>query len=218
MRIKVLSLLAMICFYQVTYAQFEGVVTYEIKATGEMASQISGMLPTKQIMKVKADKIRTITEGGMSPMDIIADSKTGASIMIMHAEKIFYNIPADKEKEKDEKKPKVEKTDETATICGYKCQKYKIESETEMIGTTTTYVWATTDLKINRGKATTANLEGVEGFPMKMMMDMGMFGMTFTVKTVEAKTLSTDDFKTPKGYKEEKYDPEKIKAGMMGGQ
>jgi hypothetical protein len=218
MRITILSLLAFICFYQITFAQFEGVVTYEIKATGEMASQISGMIPTKQIVKVKGDKIRTITEGGIAPMDIIADTKTGTSIMIMHADKIFYNVPAPKEDKKNEPKPKVEKTDETATICGYKCQKYKIESENEMLGTTTTYIWATTDLKIDRGKAATStNMEGVEGFPMKMMMDMGMFGMTFTVKTVEAKTLSADDFKSPKGYKEEKYDKEKLKAGLMGG-
>jgi len=216
MRTTILTLLACICYFQVSFAQFEGVVTYEIKATGDMAKQIEGMLPSKQIMKMKTDKIRTITEGGMSPMDIIADTKTGSSIMIMHADKIYYNVPTPKD-DKKEPKPKVEKTTETATVAGYKCEKYKIESENEMLGTTTTYVWATKDLKFDKGKAATNNMEGVEGFPMKIMMDMGMFGMTFTAKTVESKTLSADEFKIPKGYKEEKYDPAKLKAGMMGG-
>jgi hypothetical protein len=109
----------------------------------------------------------------------------------------------------DEKvRVKIVKLDETLSILGHTCQKYKVSVSDPVynLGQYIHYVWAAEDMPV-----TTSVLLQIYGndlflteLPFAFLKIENLFGLHYEAVSVESKTLDPDLFKIPKGYKKAK--------------
>lgn len=203
---------------------FQGTLKYDFKFSGEGVEQAQAMLPTGMEMKVRKSDMTVEMQGGMMAMmmgKIIVHGKKGKSYMIKDSEETIYVMDPEsmKDDEGDSPDPTITKEDETVTIAGYECQKYKVTMETPQ-GEVTQQVWVTDKIKLPQGSGGAGGgltsgltMKGLPGLPLKTMVNQGPITVIMTAKTVDNTVPSKKLFKLPKGYEKEEFDMN----AMMGG-
>jgi len=197
---------------------FEGVMKFSMEYKGDQADQMAMAAPKTNIITVKGNNTKVVMEGGMMGAmigDVINKGDEKMTYFVQSANKTVYKVKSDEVKtDKKDDKVKVTKESSTATILGYKCQKYKVEIDGQ-----TNYVWATKDIDIGdvdyRGKV---SYKGVEGVVMKQEMNVEQQGMKMTIimTMIEFKKKSVDDaeFAIPSDYTVKEDMPPMLKMQM----
>lgn len=207
---------------------FQGTLKYDFNFVGEGIEAYQAMLPTGMEIAVLKKDVLLEVKGGMAAMAMgrtLSKTKTGVTYMIKDTEETIYVMDPSKNKEEKDpneaSEPQITKEDETLTIAGYDCQKYKVVANTPQ-GENTSYVWVTDKFSLPKSETSSKggmsgmlNIEGVSGTPLKVMTTQ--MGMTVTVTANEINTKAPDKkrFKLPKGYAKEDFDMEKMMQGGM---
>jgi hypothetical protein len=206
---------------------FQGTLQYDFKFSGEGIEQAQAMLPTGMKLQVRKSDMIVEMQGGMMAMmmgKIITYGKKGKSYMIKDSEETIYTMDPEKLKGDDDgdtPDPVITKEDETLTIAGYECQKYKVVAETAQ-GEVTQYVWVTDKIKMpeskggsgmSGGMGANLSMKGLPGMPLKTMVNQGPVTVVMTAKKIDNTVLDKSLFKLPKGYDKEEFDM----SSMMGG-
>ena len=206
---------------------FQGTLKYDFKFTGEGVEQAAAMLPTGMEMKVRKSDMTVEMQGGMMAMmmgKILVHGKKGKSYMIKDSEETIYIMDPEKMKddEGDAPEPTITKEDETVTIAGYECQKYKVTMETPQ-GEMTQQVWVTDKIKLPQGSGAAGGgltsgltMKGLPGLPLKTMINQGPITVVMTAKKVDTQVPDKSNFKLPKGYDKEEFDMNAMMGGMGG--
>jgi hypothetical protein len=205
---------------------FQGTLKYEFSFMGEGIEAYQAMLPTGMELNVLKTDVLMEIQGGMAAMAMgrtLSKTKTGITYMIKDSEETIYVMDPSKKKDEDPAEtadPQVTKEDETITIAGHDCQKYKVVSQTPQ-GENTSYVWVTDKFNIPRsaessggGMSGMLDVKGVKGTPLKVMTTQGPMTVTVTVKEISTTAPDKKLFKLPKGYAKEPFDMEKMMGGM----
>ncbi|MEM0995673.1 MAG: DUF4412 domain-containing protein [Bacteroidota bacterium] len=208
---------------------FQGTLNYGFKFSGEGIEQAQAMLPTGMEMIIRKSDVIVEMQGGMMAMmmgKILTLGKKGKTYMIKDSEETIYVMDVEKMKDDagDAPKPKITKEDETLTIAGYECQKYKVTMETPQ-GEMTQQVWVTDQIKLPKsegaggpggGLTSGLTMEGLPGLPLKTMINQGPITVIMTAKTVDPGVPDKKLFKLPKGYDKEEFDMKSMMGGMGG--
>lgn len=219
-----LSLSALGLFAQAQSSQAD--IKYSITYSGDNVEQFKAMMPSAYRIMFKGNNSKLITEGGMQAMmlgDILVKGDEGYTYFVNHTSKTANKYKPEDKDEKDATPPTVTKEKGTATILGYTCNKYKIVTKGKQ-GDVVNYIWATKDIKFERPKTSSKfgtgqfMYEGIEGFPLKMEMNISQPGMTFqmvmTAVNVKLDGLDDKEFEIPAGYKVEEGLPGLLKMQM----
>lgn len=198
---------------------FEGIIKFSMEYKGDQADQMAMAAPKSNIITIKGNKAKVVMEGGMMAMmigDVINLGDEKMTYFVQASAKTVYKVKSEELSgdDKDKKDPKVSKESGTATILGYKCQKYKVETDNGV-----NYVWATKDIDLGnadyRGKV---SYKGVDGVVMKQEMNMEQQGMKITVimtmTQFEKKTISDSEFTIPSDYTVKEEIPPIMKMQM----
>lgn len=197
---------------------FEGVIKFSMEYKGDNADQMAMAAPKTNIITIKGSNTKVVMEGGMMAAmlgDMINIGSEKTTYFVQAAAKTVYKVKSEElSGDKDKEDPKVTKENSTATILGYKCQKYKVETTSG-----TNYVWATKDIDIGnadyRGKV---SYKGVEGMIMKQEMNINQDGQKMTVIMTmiqfEKKTVSDSEFTIPSDYTVKEEMPAIMKMQM----
>lgn len=178
---------------------------------GGGGGNMSSMMPSGFLIKVKGENTLTIMEGGMMPMEIL--HLKDKSVRLDRKNKTFSEMPkGENPKGKSTAQVQVTKTNEKATILNYSCTKY-IAVVTEKGKTVNQVYWTTTDIKdidMSHLKNQRMNgsqpllYEGIEGVPLKMEISMPEAKMVMEVMEIKKESLNASDFTIPSDYKEVK--------------
>lgn len=191
---------------------FNGAITYDIQLTGENADQYGALMPNSYEYQFLGSDVRMLIHGGMMEMmmgEFLVKGDKGITYIIKRADGIAYKF----EGENTTAQPVITKMDETISIIGYDCIKYKVVSPgTEGSEETVQYIWATKGINIKKpkssqGGAGTIFIPGLDGFPLKIMGEVQGMTMVYTASKIEAKKLKKSDFTVPKNFKIEPYNP-----------
>lgn len=198
---------------------FEGVIKYSMEYKGDQAAMLQKTAPSANIITIKGNNTKVVMEGGIYGTmlgDIINKGDEKNTYFVLASQKTVYKVKSDEVKEDDKSDDDVTVTKEssTATILGYKCQKYKVVTKQG-----TNYVWATKDIDVGKadfkGKVM---YKGVEGMVMKQEMNMTQDGMTFTVTMTmigfDKKSVNDSEFSIPADYTVKEEVPPLMKMGM----
>lgn len=209
---------------------FQGTLQYDFKFSGEGIEQAQAMLPTGMQLQVRKSDVIVEMQGGMMAMmmgKIITYGKKGKTYMIKDSEETIYTMDPEKMKGDDEEEkadPVITKEDETLTIAGFECQKYKVVAETAQ-GEVTQYVWVTDKIKMPESKGGSGgvaggmsgslSMKGLPGMPLKTMVNQGPVTVIMTAKKVDNTMPDKSLFKLPKGYDKEEFDMNSMMGGGM---
>jgi hypothetical protein len=216
MKRTVLSLfVALLCAgFATAQSGFEGVITYQIKVTGENADQMAAFMPTSYEYKVSGSNLKFKMVGGMTAAimgDIVINGKTNEVYMVKANEKTAYLFPENDAEDADTPKPKIEKQNETSEIVGYTCQKYKVTTRGEDGADMVQYMWITDQIKISkpadRKNSGGIFVEGMDGFPLKIQSETMGMNMVMTVSEVNKKAIPASEFQIPSDYEVKDFDP-----------
>ncbi len=215
----------------IAFAQtpFQGTLKYDFKFLGEGIEAYEAMLPTGMEINVLKKDILTEVKGGMVAMMMgrtLSKTKKGVSYMIKDSEETIYVMdPKKMKKDDDGEEPEVDpvitKEDESITIAGYECQKYKV-----IQGESTAYVWSTDKFVMPKSKNATGggggmggmiSMKGISGTPLKIMTTQMGMTVTITASDINMTAPEKSMFKLPKGYSKEPFDMDKMTGGMGGG-
>lgn len=175
---------------------------------------MSSMIPTGFIFKVKGGNTLTIVEGGMMPMEVLHLKDQDKTYQLDRKNKTYsemYNGTGSVDPT-DKLQVKVTKTSETTTILNYKCTKY-IATVEEDGKTVNQIYWTTTDIKDFDMKSLTKQkigqgqqilYDGIDGVPLRMEMTMPEARMTMEVTEIKKESLSAAQFTIPSDYKQTK--------------
>jgi hypothetical protein len=173
---------------------------------------MSSMIPTGFIFKVKGGNTLTIVEGGMMPMEVLHLKDQDKTYQLDRKNKTYsemYNGTGSVDPT-DKLQVKVTKTSETTTILNYKCTKY-IATVEEDGKTVNQIYWTTTDIKDFDMKSLTKQkigqgqqilYDGIDGVPLRMEMTMPEARMTMEVTEIKKESLSAAQFTIPSDYKQ----------------
>jgi len=189
-------------------AQMEAMM--KIIAGGDMSS----MMPSGIVIKLKGGNSLTSIQGGlMDKNDVLYLSDKDVTYTINHPAKSYVIMAKSTGPSTSDRKPKVTKTSETATILGHTCTKYLIETPGLDGKSITTNYWATTEIKDidmkalakqHMAKDQTFIYPEVDGVPLKMEMMMPQGTMTMEVAEIKKSSIPASDFTLPAGYAETK--------------
>jgi hypothetical protein len=216
---KKLIFAVLLLFPAIISAQgFEGVIKFSMEYKGDNADQMAMAAPKANVITIKGNKTKVVMEGGMMAAmigDVINVGDEKMTYFVQASSKTVYKVKSEElSGDKDKEEPKVTKESSTATILGYKCQKYKVETSNG-----TNYVWATKDIDVGnadyRGKV---SYKGVEGVIMKQEMNINQDGMKMTIIMTmvqfEKKTVSDSEFVIPSDYTVKEEMPAIMKMQM----
>ncbi len=206
--ILLLSLLSSFSFAQ---EKFQGAITFKTDVTGEGAEMAKSFLPDSYEYLVGKNALVFKMNGGLAQSmtgDILLSGKTGETHMVKHSEKTVYKLKPDKNQPAPVKK--VEATDETLSILGYECKKYKVTMEAGG-QSATQYVWATERFKIAfsfKGNQDAGGIliPGISGMPLKIMSTVMGYTIVMTASEISQKKLPKSTFILPKGYEVKEFE------------
>lgn len=207
---------------------FQGTLTYKMELLGEGMEAYQAMMPSAISISVLKSKTRLEYEGGMMAAmlgTMLTDNKKGITYMIKESDEMIYVMDPKKMNEGAEDAPEAEsvitKEDEVIDIAGYSCQKYKVVQNGPM-GEQVSYAWVTDKYVMPKSEGSGAGMgggmvsvKGLPGMPLKMMTEQGPMTVALTAQKVDLTTPSKADFKLPKGYKQEPFDPNSLMGGGM---
>lgn len=176
----------------------EGVAVFALEFPTEgMDEQYKAMMPTESKIYFKGDKSRSEMEMSVMTMVSITDTKDKSLIMLMDVMGKKTAMKTDLSKSKEaEKNYKVNVTDETKTIAGFKCIKATVTDDEDAKFD----VWFTKEIQ----GSTSGNMQfkDIDGFLMSYEMPVpNMEGnMKMECKSVKAEKVSDDKFTIPAGY------------------
>lgn len=197
----------LVVFFSNAQKPFEGKITYDITLSGEGAEMMSAFMFNSYEYYFSDNKVRLSMGGGMAFMfgDFIVNDATKKSYMIMDEEETAYDMSnmEDEEVEDTLNLPEIIKLDGTEKIMGYTCSKYKmtvVDDSTTMV----MYYWVSKDLSPgSRKKVGTTNslyVDGIEGFPLKIVSEFDGIVMTQVVTEISKEKLDDSLFEVPAGY------------------
>ena len=193
-----------------------------------ITQSVEGAMQTGQMtVKIKGDK----TRADISPqMSSITDGATGDSIMIMHAQKSYMRMSAEKTKALREKMEAFQKQSGKApaeeTFSGLKATgkkqkigEYNAEEYVCKVGNTEIHYWVAKDFpnwaklqqqmlknqekslsQLLKGKA--VSLKDLPGMPVRTEMEFNGQKLSYTLVSVKEEEVSPADFEVPADYKE----------------
>jgi hypothetical protein len=214
---------------------FEGIIRYEIN-TSVTADQ-TGMMPKFTEYHIKGNDLilqmigsddkmmaRILIQGDAGAFYMIDDVEKTALKVVVRSEDIegLGNVPEEfreeyekalreAQEENEFDKLNLEKTGETASIAGYKCEKYVIRAENDEMSVITE-VWLTDKIKVNVPDALKDKNNPLmifideSGFPLKFKgmsgsgVDSQARSMEMTAVKVDRKPLDPSDFLIPDDY------------------
>lgn len=177
---------------------------------------LSSMMPTGYIIKIKNQNVLTTMQGGMmANMEFLFLADKKVSYRIDREARTYSPLPQatpDASKEPDTKMDiKVTKTSETAKVMGYTCTRYIVESAVQGHSMQQNF-WTTTAIKDFDFKSLSHQrignskqalfYEQIEGVPLKMEMMMPQGKMVMEVTELKKQSLPGSDFTIPAGFKE----------------
>lgn len=179
---------------------FEGTIKYAVETSGGNLGAFASLMPKQLDYSFKNEDLKLKSDASLIGEVLIKGSENNV-YLIKKGEKTVYKIDLAGQN-KTQTKPKVTKTNEKTTIAGYTCQKYLIEQDGNNIES-----WATNEIKIAKPKNASAApnvgeffIEGVDGFPLKMVIDAKGFKMTMTATEVKPEKLNASEFELPSGF------------------
>jgi GLPGLI family protein len=183
----------------------EGKITYDMVFSSDnpdMAMAIGMMQGSKMTMEFIPGKTRSeVSMGTMGTMVTIADEKKEKALMLMDMMGMKYAMESDL-KESIEKTTsdnpdyKVEITNETKEIMGYKCTKAIMTGEDG----STIIAWYTKDITVYTAGQTYYNSD-MPGFPMSFTLTQNEMTIEMTVTGLEKKAdKSHFSMEVPEGY------------------
>lgn len=196
---------------------FEGVIKFTMEYKGDQAAMLAKTLPSANVITLKGSNSKVVMEGGiMSAMigDVVSKGDEKTTYFIQSAQKTVYKVKSDELKSDKDDGATVTKESSTATILGYKCQKYKVVTEKG-----TNYVWATKEINVSsadfRGKI---SYKGIDGVIMKQELNITDKGVTYTIimtmVAFDTKAVNDSEFTIPADYTVKEEMPEIIKMQM----
>jgi len=218
-RILLLGFIIILASFTPTNKSFEGKIIYKMEVEGDFMSMLKSYLPESYIFSFKDENTKIEIKGGLLEMVMgtILITHSGERYMLNAEKKTATKLPVatdDSEIEKTEP-PKVTQLNETETILGYQCQKYKIvynEGGNEV----TQYLWATPDinLKLNgmesAGIPGTFNFNGINAFPLtiEMVVNQMRFDMNLLLyaSSIKKEKFKKSDFEIPSDYSIKEFD------------
>ena len=175
---------------------------------------MNNMTPKEMILKVKGTNTLVTMVGGMMQGDFL--HTLDKSVFLDRDKKTYSVMPPGNIVDKDAKpkitKTTITKTTETTKILGYTCTKYIIET-TENDKTTTSYLWATTDIpgfdtkalaKQRLGQSQSLFYESIDGITLRNEIITPQSKMTMEVTEIKRESINAADFTIPSGYTETK--------------
>lgn len=206
---------------------FEGEIAFTVKLQGEGADMMSAFMPESYHYLINKTDMKFWMKGGMTAAmmgEMYVSGDKGTAYMVKHDEQIAYKMPMDEESddhESDEAKPVVEKMNETMTILGHSCQKYKVTTTNESGEEVIQYYFMTEDIHLAKvqGRAGADNtggimVEGLNGFPMMIISTMDMEGqvitMKMTVSKIDEREVDPEEVSVPANYEVRDFDPDNI--------
>lgn len=199
---------------------FEGNITFGINLEGTGTDILKAMLPSNYVYVIKNNQMLFRMEGGMVGGmigDVLINANDGNNYMLKHKENTAYRVES--ESSGNDAMPEgisVVALDETQSILGYTCNKYKV-TITKDGETVEQYLWATTDIKISGQDVVSSSLSGniffngVKGFPLKVESTINKMGLSFkmimTATSINLNTVDKSVFALPSSYKVKDFDP-----------
>jgi len=196
-------------FISLTVAGFaqmkKGTITYDMTFSSDnpdMAMAIGMMQGSKMTLSFMPGKSRSeVTMGTMGTMTTISDEKSKKILMLMDMMGMKYAINSDIEKKEegnaDNPDYKVEITEETKEILGYKCKKAILTNPED--GSVIT-MWFTNDIVAYTDGHNYYNSD-MPGFPMAITMNESEMSIDMTVTGVNKKVnKKVFDMTVPDGY------------------
>jgi len=182
-----------------------------MKGGNTAGSMLDNVAPKNMEMKLKGTNSLTKILGGMMESEVLFLGATNKSYTLNRANKTYTTNAAESSTDAD--KYKITKTEEFATIIGYKSRKYIVET-TEKGQKINLAIWATTEIKdmtakqfskINVGGKNSSFMNKLEGIPLKMQVVMPNQGsMNMEVSTIKKEALAASIFEIPAGFVEKK--------------
>lgn len=228
MKKSIFSLLFLAATLAVNAQTNQGEIKYSMTYVGDEIEQYKSMMPSATRIIFKGNNSKVITEGGMQAMmlgDVVSKGDEGYTYFVNHTMKTANKYKQEENTDsKETNPPVVTKENGTAKILGYTCQKYKVVvkgKEGDMVN----YIWASKDIKISKPKGKSSKFgtgqymyEGVEGFPLKMEMNLSQpnmkFQMIMTAVNLKLDGINDNEFDIPSGYKVEEGLPAILKMQM----
>lgn len=205
---KVLFILFLISIPMVTLAKgddpFKGKIAYSVTYEGEGAEILQMLSFTEFAYYFGDQQLRIHFGGGMGDLmgDFVTNTKKQETFMIDDSQQVAYTIES--AEEEGPKNVIIEKQKEKEKILGYKCTKYLVTVTTDSSVMVSEY-WTTTDIVIPKSKKTTDMgnsifVEGLEGFPLKIVVNLEGISMIQTATEVSRYEPEADLFEIPKNY------------------
>ncbi len=174
----------------------------EIIDAGETDPMAAAMMKDMTMTLAFQDKAARV-EMHMSMMDmvVVADdaTKKGVALMDMMGMKMA-TVMGEEEfaSAETESTPDVRETGKTKKIAGYTCHQAFVKSDDS---NDEVEIWYTKDIVVDN-KSSDYSYQGIEGFPLEMLVDQDGMKMRMTASDVSTKKMSKDMFSTevPDGY------------------
>ncbi len=218
------SLLASHATAQPVENAFEGSLHFNVAFSGgdiQDRARVTMLVPESYRLYIKSVQTKIVMRGGMIGLtmgEVVIDGSTGRGYVISHMNSKAYEIVADPNL-KERVAPVIAEENETITIAGYECRKYKI-TRTNPSGAMTQNMWVTDaiqlDLAASLGGALKDSMpfwtEGLSGFPLKITTSFPGTAMTMTLTATEVNPHTVDPsiFVVPAGYAIEPIDPQQL--------
>lgn len=210
MRKNIQLLCLFVCMTFAGFSQLkEGKIIYDMTFSSdnpEMAMAVGMMQGSKMSLSFMPGKSRSdVSMGMMGTMITIADEKSKKALMLMDMMGMKYAMESDlsedaKETEGDVPDYKVEITNETKDILGYKCTKAIMTNQEADAEAGVITMWFTKDIAANTIGQNYYNKD-MPGFPMSFSITQNEMVVDMTVTGIEKKVdKKVFDMTVPEGY------------------
>ena len=187
-----------------SYAQTEGIITYNMTLTGEsISSPMASMLPKQVITYFKGKQSRADIEMMGGSMRTITNAETQMSTMLMDMMGKKMAIDMDQKAlaaKNGSVNYVIEEMPETKLIAGYVCKKAIIKDKSH---NTQADIYYTATLPILN---TEAQYKNVKGCMLAYSMNMNGILVYLEAEKVEIKTIDKTTFDIPTGYERKSFE------------
>jgi GLPGLI family protein len=194
---------------------FRGVIVYNISFGEDMDASMVAMMPKTMKMYISGDKSKMEMIAGFGTTNVIFDSETKESVVMMDmmGQKFAIKSTAEDIEKELEEAPNtvVEVTDETKEIAGYTCKKAIVTVEGE---DTELIVYFTDELGGGQFNGSNPFYNKIDGVMLEFVMLENDIEMSYKAISVEKKKVSDEMFDIPVEYK---IVTEEELQGMFGG-
>jgi hypothetical protein len=184
-------------------AQMEKIM--KMSQSGDMSS----LMPTGFVIKIKNMNSITKIEGGMMQAEILYLHDENKRIQIDRENKTYQVMAAENQEMSEEPKYEITKTNDSKKILGYNCTRYEVTQE-EYGQKVTSSVWATGEIKgltaanFDQGMSSRGKLyfKEISGVPLRIEMKSSDATMVMQAIELKKESLKASDFTIPAGFKE----------------